>query len=60
MVSIDICDVLWYNIHGSIRRTDLGRCIEFTEAYFTHGEYTHTLRLISKLIDLRVGYAKRS
>ena len=30
-----------------------------TERYFTYGEYTHTLRLTSKLVDLRVGYAKR-
>ena len=32
---------------------------QITEAYFAFGEYTHTLRLISKLIELRVGYAQR-
>ena len=31
----------------------------FTEAYFALGEYTRTLRLISELIELRVGYAQR-
>ena len=25
--------------------------------YFAAGEYTHTLRLTSELVDLRVGYA---
>ena len=29
------------------------------EGYFAFGEDTHTLRLTSKLVDLRVGYAKR-
>ena len=27
--------------------------------YFAYGENTHTLRLTSKLVDLRVGYAQR-
>ena len=31
-------------------------CIK--ECYFAFGEDTHTLRLTSKLADLRVGYAK--
>ena len=30
-----------------------------TERYFAYGEYIHTLRLTSLLVDLRVGYAKR-
>ena len=30
-----------------------------TERYFAFGEYIRTLRLTSKLVDLRVGYAKR-
>ena len=30
-----------------------------TEGYFAYGEDTHTLRLTSELVDLRVGYAKR-
>ena len=30
-----------------------------TESYFAFGEDTHTLRLTSELVDLRVGYAKR-
>ena len=29
-----------------------------TESYFAFGEDTHTLRLTSELVDLRVGYAK--
>ena len=29
-----------------------------TEGYFAYGEDTHTLRLTSELVDLRVGYAK--
>ena len=29
-----------------------------TESYLALGEDTHTLRLTSKLVDLRVGYAK--
>ena len=29
------------------------------ESYFACGEYTHPLRLTSKLVDLRAGYAKR-
>ena len=29
-----------------------------TEGYFAYGEDTHTLRLTSKLVDLRVGCAK--
>ena len=28
------------------------------ESYLAYGENTHTLRLTSKLVDLRVGYAK--
>ena len=28
------------------------------ETYFAFGEYTHTLRLTSELVDLRAGYAK--
>ena len=28
------------------------------ECYFAYGENTHTLRLTSELVDLRVGYAK--
>ncbi len=28
------------------------------ESYFALGEDTHTLRLTSELVDLRVGYAK--
>ena len=30
-----------------------------TEAYFAYGEYIHALRLTSKLVDLRAGYAQR-
>ena len=29
-----------------------------TEGYFAYGEDTHTLRLTSELVDLRVGYSK--
>jgi hypothetical protein len=29
------------------------------QRYFAFGEYIHTLRLTSELVDLRVGYAKR-
>ena len=29
-----------------------------TESYLAFGEDTHTLRLTSELVDLRVGYAK--
>ena len=32
-------------------------CI-ITEGYLAFGEDTHTLRLTSELVDLRVGYAK--
>ncbi|MBO5305949.1 MAG: hypothetical protein J6B12_04215 [Clostridia bacterium] len=28
------------------------------ESYLAYGEDTHTLRLTSELVDLRVGYAK--
>ena len=32
--------------------------VRIVKRYFACGEYIRTLRLISKLIDLRVGYAK--
>ena len=33
--------------------------VRIIKRYFAFGEYIHTLRLTSELVDLRVGYAKR-
>jgi len=33
--------------------------LEVTARVFAYGEDTHTLRLVSKLTDLRVGYVNR-